>query len=190
VKWDLVGNHNVENALAAIAAAQHAGVEPQVAMAALTSFKNVKRRLEVKGKINGITVYDDFAHHPTAIATTLAGLRARIGKARIVAVVEFGSYTMRSGVHQARFLEAFVDADVVICKRPLSDQWDIEEVLRPFTQPTQVYDDVDILVQNVTPALKMGDHVIIMSNSGFNGIHSKLLHALEASAVSIENIRG
>src|SRR5690606_32953891 len=106
VRWSLLGQHNVNNALAAIAAANHAGVAPDVAIAALASFKNVKRRLEVKGAVKDIVVYDDFAHHPTAIATTLSGLRAKIGKARLIAVLEFGSYTMRSGYHKERIQEA------------------------------------------------------------------------------------
>lgn len=180
VRWNLLGNHNVENALAAIAAAQHANVPPEKAIAALTSFRNVKRRLEVRGNVNDIVVYDDFAHHPTAIATTLAGLRAKIGKARMIAVVEFGSYTMRSGVHKDRLHEAFYDADMIVCKRPQADDWGLETILHQFKQPTAFYDDVDVLVQGLVPQLKAGDHVIVMSNSGFGGIHQKLLDAIHA----------
>lgn len=179
VRWSLLGKHNVENALAAIAAAHHAQVAPALAVQALSTFKNVKRRLEVKGKVNEIVVYDDFAHHPTAIATTLAGLRARIGKkARMVAVVEFGSYTMRSGVHKDHIQAAFSDADMVICKNTETD-WGLKATLAQFTQPTALYDDVDTLVSQLAPQLRAGDHVIIMSNSGFGGIHKKLLDAIE-----------
>lgn len=175
VNWNLVGRHNVENALAALAAAEQAGVSPQSAVEALGSFQNVKRRLEIKGKVNGITVYDDFAHHPTAIASTLAGLRARVGKAsRIVAVLEFGSYTMKSGVHKETIKDSLNDADMVICKRP---EWDID--LSQFHQLTLLFDQVEPLVENLAPQLRSGDHVLIMSNSGFGGIHQKLLERLD-----------
>lgn len=179
VNWELLGNHNVYNALAAIAAAHHAGVEPSLATNALSTFKNVKRRLEVKGEVKNIVIYDDFAHHPTAIATTLAGLRAKIGdQARMIAVVEFGSYTMRSGVHKDRIQEAFSIADMVVCKSTDSD-WGLKNILATFKQPTAIYPDVDVLVSSLVPTLKAGDHVVIMSNSGFGGIHKKLLDALE-----------
>lgn len=178
VQWELLGRHNVNNALAAIAAAHHAGVTPQQSLAALAHFKNVKRRLEVKGAINNIVVYDDFAHHPTAIATTLSGLRAKIGKARLVAVLEFGSYTMRSGVHKERIRDALHDADMVVCKATDQD-WGLKNILASFKQPTALYQDVDNLVTQLAKALQSGDHVVIMSNSGFGGIHEKLLATLE-----------
>lgn len=176
-KWSLLGQHNVENALAAIAAAYHAGVPIERAIAALEHFKNVKRRMEIKGQANGIVLYDDFAHHPTAIATTLAGLRAKVGKARIVVVLEFGSYTMRSGVHKNSMQQSLVDADMVICKRPEAD-WDISDMLKEFKQPTALYETVDALVEHAPNHLQSGDHVVVMSNSGFGGIHQKLLHAI------------
>lgn len=176
-QWNLLGKHNVENALAAIAAAHHAGVAPGLVLEALSSFKNVKRRLEIKGQVNNITVYDDFAHHPTAIATTLAGLRARIGNARMVAVLEFGSYTMRSGVHKESIKDALAAADFVVCKRT-ETQWGLESVLKQFSQPTAVYDNVENLVENLAKQLQPGDHVVVMSNSSFGGIHQKLLDAI------------
>jgi UDP-N-acetylmuramate: L-alanyl-gamma-D-glutamyl-meso-diaminopimelate ligase len=123
-------------------------------------------------------VYDDFAHHPTAIATTLSGLRAKIGAARLVAVLEFGSFTMRAGVHKARIEEALNDADVVVCKSTEPD-WGLKDILAKFRQPTALYHDVDQLVRQLAPSLKSGDHVVIMSNSGFGGIHEKLLSVLE-----------
>lgn len=178
VKWALLGKHNVDNALAAIAAAHHAGVKPEQAIAALAEFKNVKRRLEVKGAVKDIVVYDDFAHHPTAIETTLSGLRAKIGKSRLIAVLEFGSYTMRSGVHKDRIQEALRDADMVVCKSTDKD-WGLKAILARFTQPTAMYQDVDQLISALVPELKAGDHVVIMSNSGFGGIHDKLLASLE-----------
>jgi UDP-N-acetylmuramate: L-alanyl-gamma-D-glutamyl-meso-diaminopimelate ligase len=168
----------VDNALAAIAAAHHAGVEPEKAIAALALFKNVKRRLEVKGSVKDIVVYDDFAHHPTAIATTLSGLRAKIGAARLIAVLEFGSYTMRTGVHKDRMEEALREADVVVCKATDQD-WGLTGMLSAFKQPTSIFQDVDNLVASLVPSLHAGDHVVIMSNSGFGGIHEKLLATLE-----------
>lgn len=178
VKWSLLGRHNVENALAAIAAAHHAGVKAEEALEALPHFKNVKRRMEVKGEKAGITIYDDFAHHPTAIATTLAGLRAKIGDARLVAVLEFGSYTMRTGVHKDTIKDSLDAADMVICKRPEADTWGLEKILKSFTKPTALFDNVESLVAGLIPQLKSGDHVIVMSNSGFGGIHQKLLSAI------------
>lgn len=178
VNWNLLGKHNVENALAAIAAAHHAGAPIDKMLSALSAFKNVKRRLEVKGNVKGITIYDDFAHHPTAIETTLAGLRAKVGDARIVAVLEFGSYTMRSGVHKDQIKDALMAADQVVCKRPVDAKWDVVEVLKGFKQPTAVYDSVEDLVEKLAGKLRADDHVVIMSNSGFGGIHQKLLQAL------------
>lgn len=180
VTWNLVGKHNVENALAALAAAHHAGVSIKCAIDALSTFQNVKRRMEIKGKVKGITIYDDFAHHPTAISTTLAGLRAHVGKqTRIIAILEFGSYTMRSGVHNNVIKDSLKDADVIVCKRPDAD-WDLAGILINFKQPTMIFENVDLLVSQLAPQLKSGDHVIVMSNSGFGGIHEKLLKSIEA----------
>lgn len=179
VHWDLLGGHNIDNALAAIAAAHHVNIIPEIAIEALSSFKNVKRRLEIKAKLKNITVYDDFAHHPTAIATTLAGLRAKIGKhARMIAVLEFGSYTMRNGVHKEKIQDALNDADMVVCKDTEVD-WGLKAVLAKFKQPTALYDNIDILIENLVCELHAGDHVVIMSNSSFGGIHKKLLDAIE-----------
>lgn len=179
VRWNLLGKHNVENALAAVAAAYHANVPPEKAIAALATFKNVKRRLEIKGKIKDIIVYDDFAHHPTAIATTLAGLRAKIGdNTRMIAVVEFGSYTMRQGVHKERIYDALSIADMIICKNTDED-WGLKQILTQFKQPTALYEDVDSIIQHLVPKLHAGDHIVIMSNSGFGGIHKKLIDAIE-----------
>jgi UDP-N-acetylmuramate: L-alanyl-gamma-D-glutamyl-meso-diaminopimelate ligase len=181
--WGLLGRHNVNNALAAIAAAHHAGVPILRALEALQSFKNVKRRMEVKGKANDITIYDDFAHHPTAIATTLEGLRAKVGKdARIIVVLEFGSYTMRTGVHKDHITQALTTADIVICKRPEGQDWGLEQVLQQLTQPTSLHDNVDSLVNHLAKLMQPGDHIVVMSNSGFGGIHEKLLQAIQVVA--------
>lgn len=180
VQWQLLGLHNVHNALAALAAAHHVNVSPEKAMRALPTFKNVKRRLEIKGKAKNIIVYDDFAHHPTAIATTLAGLRARIGdKARLIAVLEFGSYTMRAGVHKDSIQQALALADMVVCKNTALD-WGLAKLLAKFDQPTALYEDVDSLICHLVPQLRSGDHVVVMSNSSFGGIHAKLIQAIEA----------
>ncbi|MDR3492865.1 MAG: UDP-N-acetylmuramate:L-alanyl-gamma-D-glutamyl-meso-diaminopimelate ligase [Gammaproteobacteria bacterium] len=178
VKWSLLGLHNVQNALAALAAAHHVQAPIEQAIESLGSFKNVKRRLEIKGQVNGVTLYDDFAHHPTAIATTLAGLRAKVGKQRMIVVLEFGSYTMRTGVHRERLQEALIDADLVMCKRPEADTWGLERALSGLHQPATLYDNVDALVAGLVEQAKKDDHIVIMSNSGFGGIHEKLLKAL------------
>lgn len=179
VTWNLLGMHNVNNALAALAAAHHAGVSIERAIESLSAFENVKCRMELKGVAKGVVLYDDFAHHPTAIATTLAGLRAKVGKsARIVAVLEFGSYTMRTGVHRDAMQDALKLADIVVCKRPVGNDWGLADVLKKFPQPTALYDEVDSLVTHLSHDLKSGDHVIVMSNSGFGGIHEKILEEL------------
>lgn len=181
--WNLVGNHNVSNALATIAAAQHVGVTPEVAIASLQHFKNVKRRLEVKSHANGITIYDDFAHHPTAIATTLAGLRAKIGKQRIIVVLEFGSYTMRSGVHKDNIAAALSEADLVFCKNLQSTEWNLKNTFENFSKVYEIHNDVEGLVNNLKKQLQPNDHVVVMSNSGFDGIHEKLKAAVIANRV-------
>lgn len=179
VNWTLLGKHNVHNALAALAAAYHANVSVEKAIQALGTFKNVKRRLEIKGEAKGIVVYDDFAHHPTAIATTIAGLRANIGnKARIIVVLEFGSYSMRAGVHKDKMQAALSAADMVVCKNTEVD-WGLKSMLATFNQHTAVYEDTDTLIKNLVPNLFAGDHVLIMSNSGFGGVHTKILAAIE-----------
>lgn len=178
VTWSLLGKHNVDNALAALAAAEHAGVPPEQAVQSLAAFKSVKRRLEVKGQAKDIVIYDDFAHHPTAIATTLAGLRAKVGKeARIIAVTELGSYTMRTGVHKDSLPDAFHEADLVICKNTQVD-WGLAEVLKRFKQPAELYETTELLINNLVPKLRRGDQVVVMSNAAFDGIHQKLLDAI------------
>ena len=178
IEWNLLGQHNVYNALAAIAAAQHVGVSPEQALLALPTFKNVKRRLEVKSKTKEIVIYDDFAHHTTAIATTLSGLRAKIGPhARIIAVLEFGSYTMRTGVHKDYICDALMKADMIVCKNTVPD-WGLAAVLHQSQKKAALYDDVETLVKNLAKELRAGDHVVVMSNSGFDGIHQKLLDAI------------
>ncbi|MCW5604252.1 MAG: UDP-N-acetylmuramate:L-alanyl-gamma-D-glutamyl-meso-diaminopimelate ligase, partial [Burkholderiales bacterium] len=177
IGWDLLGAHNRSNALAAIAAARHAGVPPAVAIEALARFGNVKRRMEVKGTVNGITVYDDFAHHPTAIATTLAGLRARVNDARIVAVFEPRSNTMKQGVMRERLPESLAAADRVYCYSA-GLEWDANAVFAVLGDKAVVCADFEQLLAAVANDARSGDHVLVMSNGGFGGFHDKLLARL------------
>ncbi len=179
VKWDLLGAHNQENALAALAAARHAGVPVAHGIAALAEFRNVKRRLETRGVVNGITVYDDFAHHPTAIRTTLAGLRGKAGRARILAVLEPRSNTMKLGVMKDALAGSLVAADRVYCYGA-GLGWDPAAALAPLGDKAEIHHDIARLVSAIAAAAKTGDHVLIMSNGGFGGIHDKLLAQLQA----------
>jgi UDP-N-acetylmuramate: L-alanyl-gamma-D-glutamyl-meso-diaminopimelate ligase len=179
ITWDLLGEHNRANALAAIAAARHAGVAAQVAIEALGRFENVKRRLETRGTVNGITVYDDFAHHPTAIETTLAGLRSRVGPARILAVLEPRSNTMKLGVMKDQLAASLKDAQRVFCYSA-DLGWDAAGALRPLGAAATTHDDLGRLVQAIAAEARPGDHVLVMSNGGFGGVHDKLLDALSA----------
>jgi UDP-N-acetylmuramate: L-alanyl-gamma-D-glutamyl-meso-diaminopimelate ligase len=180
LRWGLLGRHNVHNALAAVAAARHAGVPPEHALAALAEFRGVKRRMQVRGQVDGVTVYDDFAHHPTAISTTLEGLRARVGSARIIAVLEPRSNTMRLGVHRAQLAPALSVADRVFLFRPADLGWDLGEVAGALGANASVLDELEALVAVLTTSAAAGDHIVIMSNGGFGGIHAKLLAALRA----------
>ena len=177
VQWELLGEHNRMNALAALAAARHVGVAVDVGIAALGEFKNVKRRMEVRGIVKGITVYDDFAHHPTAIATTVAGLRAKVGDAKIIAVLEPRSNTMKLGVMKEALPASLVEADQVFCYGA-NLGWDAREALAPIKGKAEVYDDLAQLVEALAQEAKSGDHILVMSNGGFGGIHSKLLDRL------------
>ncbi|MGQ2966863.1 UDP-N-acetylmuramate:L-alanyl-gamma-D-glutamyl-meso-diaminopimelate ligase, partial [Methylophilus sp.] len=178
VSWALMGEHNRSNALAVIAAARHVGVAPCIAIEALNEFKNVKRRMEVKGVVNNITVYDDFAHHPTAIATTVAGLRAKIGQARILAVLEPRSNTMKLGVMKDALPLSLRDADAVFCYAN-NLGWDAAAALAPLQDKAQTFEDLSALVQAVSLLAQPGDHVLVMSNGGFGGVHQQLLQALQ-----------
>lgn len=177
ISWQLAGAHNRSNALAALLAARHAGVPIAQGLAALSRFENVKRRLEVRGEARGVTVYDDFAHHPTAIATTLAGLRGRVGPARILAVLEPRSNTMKLGTMKEALPGSLNDADKVFCYAA-NLGWDAAAALAPLGEKAQVSADLDDLVRRIVAAARPGDHVLVMSNGGFGGIHDKLLAAL------------
>ena len=181
VRWSHCGRHNVENALAAMAAAHHVGVLPEAAAEAVTAFRGVKRRLELLGEIAGVAVYDDFAHHPTAIATTLQGLRAR-GGGRLIALIEPRSNTMRMGEHRSRLAESTVAADRVYWFQPKDMEWSLQDVVAESAAAATLASDIDELVADVVSSVKPGDQVVIMSNGGFGGIHDKMLAALEAAA--------
>ena len=179
VNWSLGGVHNQLNALAAIAAAEHVGVSPHVAATALSEFQNVKRRMEVRGTVADVTVYDDFAHHPTAIRTTLDGLRRQIGPTqRILAIFEPRSNTMKLGTMKSQLPWSLEQADLSFCHSGGLD-WDAHEALRVMGDKAQVTDNIDALVKQVMAHAKAGDHLLCMSNGGFGGIHDKLLNALK-----------
>ena len=179
VEWQLIGAHNVDNALAAIAAARHAGVPVPRAIEALGGFRGIARRMQLRGEVRGIRVYDDFAHHPTAIATTLDGLRRRLGAgARIAAVLEARSHTMRMGVHRDTLAPSLGAADEVWLYTPPDLGWDTSAVLAAFGARGHAVAEVDALVRELARTLRTGDHVLVMSNGGFGGLHGKLLEAL------------
>lgn len=180
VRWELLGEHNVNNALAAIAAARHAGVPVAHAVEALAAFKGVKRRMQLRGVVRDVAVYDDFAHHPTAITTTLAGLRAKVGAARIIALLEPRSNTMRMGTHKAQLATALQAADVVLLYQPQGLGWDLADVVAQIGDKAQLVQDIDALAAQVAQLAGAGDHILVMSNGGFGGIHDKLLAGLAA----------
>jgi UDP-N-acetylmuramate: L-alanyl-gamma-D-glutamyl-meso-diaminopimelate ligase len=177
----LPGAHNRANAVAALLAARHAGVPVDVGLQALIRFQGVKRRLEVRGTVRGITVYDDFAHHPTAISATIAGLRNRVGQARILAVLEPRSNTMKLGAMKSALPQSLGDAEAVFCYAA-NLGWDAAEALAPLDKRARVFDDLDALIRAVAAEARSGDQVLIMSNGGFGGIHGKLLAALDHQA--------
>ncbi|MFZ3321197.1 MAG: UDP-N-acetylmuramate:L-alanyl-gamma-D-glutamyl-meso-diaminopimelate ligase [Usitatibacter sp.] len=177
VRWPLMGEHNRMNALAALAAARHAGILPKAAIESLARFEGVKRRMEIRGEIQGITVYDDFAHHPTAFETTIAGLRTRVGDARIVAVFEPRSNTMKLGRMQERLAKSLGEADLVHCYANALG-WDPGQALAPLGTRATVHHQLDSLVDELAAVLRPGDHVLIMSNGGFGSIHEKLIARL------------
>lgn len=178
LKWDLIGDHNINNALAAIAAVRHVGVLPQDALQALATFTNVKRRMEIRGCENGVTVYDDFAHHPTAIRTTVEGLRHKVGDARIIAIVDPRSNTMKMGCHKNTLVDSVQKADCSIFHIPNSFDWDLDV---SSNASIRLMKSVADILSWLDSFLIEGDHVLIMSNGSFDGIHSKLLDQLASN---------
>lgn len=179
VLWSLSGAHNVRNALAAIAAACHVGIEPERAASALCEFRNVKRRLELRARVNGVSLYDDFAHHPTAIAATLEGLRAKVDDERIIAVLEPRSNTMRMGVHAKALADSLKAADRAIIYQAPDLGWDVEQAVG---NAATVSHSLDALVAKLVKECRPGDHLVFMSNGSFGGIHHKVEQALQSAA--------
>ncbi|MGZ5008372.1 MAG: UDP-N-acetylmuramate:L-alanyl-gamma-D-glutamyl-meso-diaminopimelate ligase [Methylobacter sp.] len=178
VEWLLTGEHNVYNALSAIAAAKHVGILPKDAIAALGQFKNVKRRMEVIANINGVTIYDDFAHHPTAIQTTLDGLRKQVGAERIIAIVEPRSNTMRLGVHTKTLAESLVNADLAIVYQPEGMGWDLGQ-LKKYAGNIDICSSLDEIINKLKFEARYGGHFVLMSNGSFGGIYQRLLDELK-----------
>ncbi|WP_431066108.1 UDP-N-acetylmuramate:L-alanyl-gamma-D-glutamyl-meso-diaminopimelate ligase [Methylotuvimicrobium sp.] len=177
VLWNLTGNHNVGNALSAIAAARHIGITPKDAIAALGGFKNVKRRMEVLAKIDGITIYDDFAHHPTAIKTTLEGLRKQVGSERIIAIVEPRSNTMRMGIHTDSLAKSLVEADQAILFQPENLGWDLSG-LKNYAGNIEICKTLDDIIAKLKLEARYGGHFVLMSNGSFGGIYTRLQQEL------------
>ncbi len=183
VTWDAAGEHDRMNALAALAAARHAGVATSAGIDALARFQGVKRRMEIRGIVNGVTVYDDFAHHPTAFEATIAGLRRRVGRSRIVAVFEPRSNTMKSGAMRSRLAKSLEEADLVYCFAG-GLAWDPGEALAPISSRAAIHAELDPMLETLMRVLRAGDHVLVMSNGAFGGIHEKLLAGLAAKGVT------
>jgi UDP-N-acetylmuramate: L-alanyl-gamma-D-glutamyl-meso-diaminopimelate ligase len=183
VSWDITGEHNRMNALAALAAARHAGVPLATGMDALSRFLGVRRRMETRGTVGGITVYDDFAHHPTAFEKTIAGLRKRVGRSRIVAVFEPRSNTMKLGTMQARLAKSLEGADLVYCYASHLG-WDPEKALAPLASRAVICSELDPMLEALAHVLRAGDHVLVMSNGAFGDIHAKLLARLAGKGPS------
>jgi UDP-N-acetylmuramate: L-alanyl-gamma-D-glutamyl-meso-diaminopimelate ligase len=182
VEWGTLGRHNAENALAALVAAVHAGVDEQAAIEALRRFGGVKRRLEVRGTVNGVVVYDDFAHHPTAIATTLEGVRRKAGSGRVVAVLEPRSNTMKLGTHKAALADSLRAADRVYVYQSPEVKWDVADAMQPLGLLAVVHTDLARLTAALVSEARPGDHFVLMSNGSFGGLHERLLAALRARA--------
>ena len=178
VRWTLTGQHNVANALVTLAAARHVGVVPQLGIAGLSQFHNVKRRMEKVAEVAGVTIYDDFAHHPTAIATTLDGLRKQVGKAQVIAVIEPRSNSMKLGAHRQGLPGSVVQADRVFWYAPATLGWDLAATVASSSVPTQVCDSLEAIIAGVKAHAAPGTQVVVMSNGGFGGLHGKLASAL------------
>ena len=182
VEWGMLGRHNAENALAALVAAHHAGVEEQAALEALRRFGGVRRRLEVRGTVDGVVVYDDFTHHPTAIATTLDGVRRKAGSGRVIAVLEPRSNTMKLGTHRAALPDSLRGADRVFVYQSPEVRWDVADAFQPLGARASVHTDLEQLTAVLAAEARPGDHFVLMSNGSFGGLHERLLAALRSRA--------
>ena len=182
VEWGMIGRHNAENALAAFLAARHAGVPETVALEGIRRFGGVRRRLEVRGTVDGVVVYDDFAHHPTAITTTLEGVRRKAGSGRVIAVLEPRSNTMKLGTHKAALADSLRGADRVFVYQSPEVRWDVGGAMQPLGSLVTVHDDLERLTTALVAESRSGDHLVLMSNGSFGGLHERLLAALGARA--------
>jgi len=182
VEWSMLGRHNAENALAALVAARHAGVDEQAALEALRRFGGVRRRLEVRGNVDGVTVYDDFAHHPTAVATTLEGVRRKAGAGRVIAVLEPRSNTMKLGLHKAALADSLRGADKVFVYQSPEVKWDVSGAMQPLGALVTVHADLVQLTAALAAEARPGDHFVLMSNGSFGGLHERLLAALRENS--------
>jgi UDP-N-acetylmuramate: L-alanyl-gamma-D-glutamyl-meso-diaminopimelate ligase len=183
VNWAQTGIHNVNNGLAAIIAARHVGVTPEHGAKALEQFAGVKRRMEILADVHTIKVYDDFAHHPTAIKTTLAGLRAKVGDEKIIAIIEPRSNTMRMGVHKNALNQSVTDADDVLWYQPANVDWAMDEVVNKSPVPAKLLRNLDELIHCAISLSEANTHIVIMSNGGFGGVHQKLIEQLTKHAL-------
>jgi len=179
VQWELIGHHNAHNALAAAAAAAHIGIPAAAVCAALTEFKGVKRRLEYLARIHGISLYDDFAHHPTEIRATLSALRRKVGAERIIAIMEPRSNTMRMGVHQKTLADSFTHANRVLFYQPDNIDWDLKTQTESLGAKREIFTTIEAIIAHTVKISQPGDHVVIMSNGGFGGLQQKLVSSLE-----------
>jgi UDP-N-acetylmuramate: L-alanyl-gamma-D-glutamyl-meso-diaminopimelate ligase len=184
VHWDMTGNHSVSNGLMALIAARNVGVQPHHAIEALSEFGGVKRRMEKVGEVRGVTIYDDFAHHPTAIQTTLAGLRARVGDKHVLAIIEPRSNTMRLGSHRSELAHSATQADQVIWYQPQGLDWSLDDVIEGHEATMHVASTVEAIIETVAQQMQAGAynngaHIVVMSNGGFEGIHQRLLARLQ-----------
>lgn len=183
VKWQQTGLHSVNNGLAAIIAARHVGVTPEISANALEQFAGVKRRMEILADVHSVKVYDDFAHHPTAIKTTLAGLRAKVGDEKIIAIIEPRSNTMRMGVHKNALNQSCTDADDVLWYQPANVDWAMDEIVNKSPVPAKLLRNLDDLIHCAISLCEKNTHIVIMSNGGFGGVHQKLIEQLKKHAL-------
>ena len=184
VEWGLLGRHNAENGLAALVAAHHAGVDEAAAIEALCRFRGVRRRLEVRGTVDGVVVYDDFAHHPTAVASTLEGVRLKAGAGRVIAVLEPRSNTMKLGTHKAALADSLRGADRVFVYKSPDVKWDVGDAMVPLGSLVAVHEDLARLTEAIVAESRPGDHLVLMSNGSFGGLHERLLESLRARAAA------
>ncbi|WP_299009054.1 UDP-N-acetylmuramate:L-alanyl-gamma-D-glutamyl-meso-diaminopimelate ligase [uncultured Shewanella sp.] len=181
VNWSLIGQHNIDNAIMAIAAARHVGVSPDAAISALERFASPKRRMELLDTVKGVAIFDDFAHHPTAIATSVRGMRAKVGSAKITLIIEPRSNTMKAGVHKDTLVNSFEGADEVFLYQPEHLDWNMEMSMAEATTPVHVLSQLEGIIEQVIGKAQSGDTIIVMSNGGFGGLHQRLIQALQSS---------